>query len=130
MKFSEWNDSFSVGYPKIDEQHKVVFDIINDLYDSIMNATSSNIIEKIVEKMVDYTRYHFGEEEILFDQFEYEHKALHEIEHKKFVKKSEEFLASVGKNDNLLSIQVLNFLRDWWIKHILYHDKKYVNKLY
>lgn len=125
----EWNESLSTGYQHLDDEHKEIFEIINDLYNAIKKAELKTRIEGIVEKMVDYTETHFKDEEELFEKYDFEHKEDHILAHKRFVRKSKEFKRDVHNNTTIVAIQTLNFLRTWWRNHIVSMDQKYKGKL-
>ena len=60
MAFYEWQDSFSVGNKTMDEQHKKMIGILNQLHDAMSEGKPTNEIGLIVSEMVDYTKFHFG----------------------------------------------------------------------
>lgn len=128
-KLLEWNDNLSIGYEHLDNEHKQIFEIINELNEAIRSPGLSAKIESIVDRMIKYTETHFGEEEYLFEKYDYEHKEAHILTHKKFVRKSYEFKRDVQKNSTLVAIQTLSFLRTWWRNHIVHMDKRYAGKL-
>lgn len=124
-KLLEWNEELSTGYERFDEEHKEIFDIINDLYFAIKKMYVKYKIVEIVDKMVEYTETHFKDEEQEFVKNNYIDIDAHMFAHKKFVQKSKEFQRDVRANPNLVAIQTLNFLRTWWRQHILSMDRKY-----
>ncbi|MBN2891005.1 MAG: hemerythrin family protein [Bacteroidales bacterium] len=128
-KLLEWTESLSTGYESLDDEHKEIFELINELYRAIKSADLKDNIESIVDKMVEYTETHFKDEEELFEIYNYEFKENHKLAHKKFVRKSYEFKRDVSKNSTLVAIQTLNFLRTWWRNHIVSMDRMYMGKL-
>jgi len=62
MPIVEWDDAFSVGIEKIDEQHKKFFSIINRVYDTIQ-VVQNRRIGSILKDLQEYVMHHFLTEE-------------------------------------------------------------------
>ena len=125
MAFYEWKENFSVGISEMDEQHKKMVGILNRLYEAMKAGKASKELTSIVDEMIDYTKYHFGSEEKLMEKHNYAGLASQKDEHAAFVKKSLEFQDQITSGRLAVSIEVMNFLKDWWTNHILISDKKY-----
>jgi len=125
MPFMEWNDSFSVGVHKIDEQHKKLIAITADLYQAMSEGKSKEIMGTILQELVEYTKTHFRDEEALMEKVGYEELSLHKQEHGMFVDKAAGYLKEFIAGKPVVSIDLLEFLRDWLIGHIQGTDKKY-----
>ncbi len=125
MAFINWNDSLSVGVEKIDQEHKVLVGIINNLSDAMKQGKGKEVIGKTVDGLIDYTVDHFKNEEMYFNKFNYPKKTDHIKEHQSFVGKVSEFKEGFATGKLSLSIEVMNFLSDWLQKHIKTTDKKY-----
>ena len=125
--FVLWNESYSVGIEKIDTQHKKLIDILNQLYESFVDQTVGQKIEDVLLDLVDYTNYHFRTEEELFEEYNYPHKEKHIVEHVEFIQKIIDFNEDFKAGKSALSFQLMNFLRNWLIKHICGSDQAYVS---
>ena len=126
MLFS-WKDTYSCGIDSIDEQHKVIFQLINDIYDAIQNKKEDSIIKKVFIDLLQYANYHFSLEFDLFQLYKYTDEQKHIDEHKFFIRKIESMMIHdylTGK-DNLK--EALVFLVDWFTNHILKTDLEYCN---
>lgn len=122
-----WDDYYSVGYDLIDEQHKKLVDMINELYASFITGKAQEMAPKIVEEMVKYTDYHFKTEEKFFDKFGYPETENHKIIHKSFVAKVIEVQEGIKSKQVTVSYDIMNFLRKWLLEHILKEDKKFAS---
>jgi hemerythrin-like metal-binding protein len=69
--------------------------------------------------------YHFGTEEKYFRQFKFQDSEEHILEHNEFKKTVLHFQKQLEKNKAALTFEVINFLRNWLLKHIAVSDKKY-----
>jgi hemerythrin-like metal-binding protein len=125
MAVFEWKDNYSVGVKHIDEQHKKLIEMINNLLQAMIMGQGKSSIERIIESMADYTVSHFKTEEDLFDKYEYPETDTHKSKHEDFVKKVIEFKAKYEKGEQRLTVEVFEFLKDWLIQHIVGMDKNY-----
>lgn len=120
-----WNDSLSVKVLAIDQQHKKLVDMINELSDAMRSGKGRDVLSKIISGLILYTGTHFKTEEKYFDQFEYPEAEIHKKEHEAFVLKVLEFKKGFEKGDLNLTVEIMDFLSDWLQNHIKGSDKKY-----
>lgn len=125
MAIMQWDTSLSVGVAEMDAQHKKLIAMINDLDDAMRQGKGKDIVGKIINELIAYTRSHFATEEKYFAQFAYPETDAHKAEHVAFTKKVGEFKAGFDKGGLGLTIQVMTFLSDWLKNHIMVVDKKY-----
>ncbi len=125
MALFTWNDSYSVKVALCDQQHKKLFEIINQLADAMRVGKGNEIVSKTVGELLQYTRTHFQQEEALLKRANYPQLAPHQEQHKKFVADVEGLLKQTREGRAANSIQVLNLLRDWLVNHIQKTDKAY-----
>ena len=125
MAYIEWNSNISVNIMEIDNQHKKLIEVINELHDSMIKGKSKDILNGLLNDLTNYTVEHFGLEEYYMDKFNYINSSIHKKEHKDFIKKVAEYHNDLKNGKFLLSVQVMNFLKDWLINHIQGSDKKY-----
>ncbi len=124
--FIVWNDDLRLGIDVIDEQHKVLCNYINDLYRAMQNNASDKVLSDLLDALADYTVTHFKDEENIFGGSRYPDVAAHKEVHRKFVNKLVEFKQQLNSGSAVLSIKLLEFLKDWLIKHIMGTDRQYV----
>lgn len=115
MSFIVWKDDYSVGVEKIDQQHQYLFHLINKLYVAVKNGFEMDIFDKLF----DYAKEHFEEEEAIMLKNDYYDYKPHVKQHKYFVKKVESMLSMPKVEQDMLI-----FLRQWLTQHILQKDKK------
>jgi hemerythrin-like metal-binding protein len=121
----KWSDSFSVKHTGIDEQHKELIDIINDLvvYISEKDTDFSHLLE-LVTKLDNYISYHFEYEEALMAKYSYPEKSDHEVQHNSLRNKLKGLnIFNVGNTVDFYK-DLLAYLIDWLSKHIMLTDKK------
>ncbi|OHD55534.1 MAG: hemerythrin [Spirochaetes bacterium GWF1_51_8] len=127
MAFVAWNDSLSVSIAAIDDQHKKLIDIMNELHDAMKTGKGKDALTSVLEKMAGYTVEHFSFEENMLNENGYPGFNGHKFQHDEFVRKVNEFKKDFASGKALVSIDVLNFLRDWLIAHIADSDQQYAS---
>lgn len=121
-----WNDSFKIGIKSIDDQHKVLFELINKLYTTYGKSKSKTQLKQVLNDLLDYTIYHFGNEEDIFRRINYEGTDKHLVQHKKFIEKIHAFREEFNAGDVSVALDVVQFLQEWLVTHIQRTDKAYV----
>lgn len=126
MALIGWLPAYSVNIPPIDEQHKSLFDLLNQLHDEIVVKKADHaVIGHALEELIQYTKTHFELEEQFLQSMQYpdiaKHKAKHEALTRKVMKLQQEF--ATGKT--AMATEVMNFMLAWLTNHILRTDKRY-----
>ncbi len=125
----EWSDELSVNIVSIDNQHKILIGLINEVEHTITSKSNINITDNIFASLTSYIDYHFSKEEYYFELFDYPHKNEHLKEHVCFIIKIENFkenTTNVPTEIKLNEIVTLfEFLKKWIVEHIRDTDKKY-----
>ncbi len=120
-----WKESFSVGVRKIDEQHKKLIKIINKLIETNDTKVYSETIYDTITKMTKYADYHFQTEEQYMIEYDYPDYSAHKEQHRGFRKKTVAFAVDTMKSKETLPIEILLYLQNWLINHIITSDMKY-----
>lgn len=117
-----WNGALATGYPEIDEQHRKLIDLANRLNEAMQRGEARSEIGAVLEDLIKYTTFHFEFEENLMKKAGYPELFQHQQEHKKLVN---DVLARKARFDSgsALSSELLSFLRDWLVNHIMKTDK-------
>lgn len=121
----QWNDSFLINFREIDSQHKRLVDMINDLDDAMREGKGREVLAKIIDGMVAYTKTHFETEEKYLAELHYPGLGEQKREHAEFVKKISDFRNDFQAEKLGLSIRVMDFLSNWLTHHIKHLDKQY-----
>ena len=126
----KWTPRFSVSDETIDMQHQKLFSIMNDIIEAMKTSKADDraFISEILKRLLDYTEYHFREEEIKFNATKKKKKTEHIRAHKEFIKKVEEMISKKDKGiPSLNAIQISNLTYSWLSNHILNFDKTYTD---
>jgi len=125
MPLLSWNDSYSVGVKTIDQQHAVLFGMLNELHAAMMKGEAKNAVGPLLEKLVKYTLEHFAYEERMMQAANYPNFAAHRTRHADLTKQVSDFMVRYKRGDLSLNIELLQFLSNWLTKHIQHEDKLY-----
>jgi hemerythrin-like metal-binding protein len=124
-----WKNAYSVNIGIVDSQHKVLVDLINDLHQAMMARRGKEQMGKVLSELVQYTQGHFKAEEGILRSNQYPDLVNHQAEHNRFTQTIMDIQGKFQRNEVGLTIELMDFLKDWLIKHIMGVDKKYVPHL-
>ncbi|BES80559.1 bacteriohemerythrin [Pyrodictium abyssi] len=117
-----WGPEFSVYIRGVDNQHRYLVTVLNNLYISILAGEEKKVVDETLNSLVDYTKFHFRSEEKLFDKYGYPRAESHRRQHEGFVKKVAEFMEQYEAGEKQLTLSILHFLSEWVKNHILTSD--------
>ena len=120
-----WRNEYSVNIKEIDNQHKKLFNMANNLYEAIDSAKEKSVLRNALDFLISYTKFHFGAEEKLMEQYKYPGYKTQVKEHHYFVKEVIKLRNQFDKGKIEINIDVIEFFKDWIIDHILTEDRKY-----
>ncbi|HEY5762093.1 MAG TPA: bacteriohemerythrin [Rhodocyclaceae bacterium] len=129
MSLIRWTDKFAVNQSLIDDQHRYLFQLINDFHDAYMQRQTRQDVLILLNRLIDYAQRHFEDEERIMAEKAYPQLEAHQALH---VKLFEEIFALNEK----LADRALNptrdtiaFLKNWLTDHIMLHDLKFAEHL-
>lgn len=119
-----WHDSLATGIDEIDQQHRILVGMLEELRAAYCSKQDYTLLSKIILALSEYTEYHFGTEEKLMRQHNYPYITSHLAEHDEFHSRSVQFLFEFVEDKEELSTHVLHYLSDWLVRHIMGTDKR------
>jgi len=126
MALIVWDDSIKTGLWTVDTQHERWVGLINDLHEAMLAGKGKIILGQTFAGMTDYTRTHFADEEKLMSAHGYpryaEHKALHDV----CVARVLDLQRKAQAGETGVTIEVMNYLKNWLINHIKVTDQDFV----
>jgi hemerythrin-like metal-binding protein len=119
----QWDDDdLSVGIDVIDEHHRYLFNLTNDLYDVVANKLGAREVARILKALDQYAKVHFRAEERMMAHYGYAALNRQQSQHRHFEEKLCEFCAELHDNPLTAQFDILIYLRDWLIQHIVHED--------
>jgi hemerythrin len=117
---------FFTGIELIDAEHARLFEIANEAYQLMQDNYTPDkydYIINILNNLKDYAKQHFEDEEAYMESIQYKRLFTQKIEHQEFISKLEEMdLDSIDANQEKTILDLLNFLNEWLVQHILEKD--------
>jgi len=119
-----WDASLSIGIDVIDEHHRYLFDLTNDLFDVVQAKRGSREVARVLKSLDQYTQVHFRAEERMMAHYGYAEQNRQHDQHRAFEEKLDEFYAELHDSPLTAQFDVLIYLREWLIRHIRIEDAK------
>ncbi|MBI1890458.1 MAG: hemerythrin family protein [Burkholderiales bacterium] len=123
MPCFSWNDDLSVGNKFIDDDHRALIKLVNELHDAMSQGHGKDILGKTLDQLIHYTKAHFKREEDHMQRINYRGYPLHKQEHDKLIKEVQALKDKFNNGSSMLTVQVSSFLRDWLVNHIMKSDR-------
>ena len=127
-EFVPWKNVYSIGIQVVDEQHKHLLKLTNDLYRACSEDGGDVIVDRFkatAQAAVEYVEVHFSTEEKLMERTNYPDMAAHVLEHKNFVHQVLENVRDFENGKHYAPNAFVRFLKDWILEHIALVDKKF-----
>lgn len=126
MDFITWKDDYATGIYNIDQQHRYLVVLLNNIikFHNVGENSYSKLFY-ILNGLVSYAEDHFRDEEVLMQELRYpkyqDHKNEHEYLVQEIFKINENLLE---RNDEERTKRLLMFLQGWLLEHIIGLDKE------
>lgn len=124
----EMKEEYFTGIEQIDAEHRRLFEIAEEVYQLKQNeflVDKYDQIRSVLNELRDYTFTHFDHEEAYMQSIGYKRMFTQKVQHDAFRKKLEEMdIQSIDENEDGAIQDILTFLTDWLIHHILETDKQ------
>ena len=125
MQLLRWEDRFSVGIREFDQQHKILFEMINSLILARENDHNQAAIGNTLKQLIQYTIFHFTAEESTMEYFGFKGLEAHRIEHARLLEKVQQYQQAYEAGEEISIDEVLDFLASWLLDHTLGIDQEY-----
>jgi hemerythrin-like metal-binding protein len=120
-----WTNDFLIGVDEVDRQHRHLVDILNRLHDAMQTGGKSRDVLRVLDDLVNYTKYHFAAEERQMQTAGYPQLAEHRRKHEAMVAKVGEFATDALTGKATVTMRLMTFLKEWLARHILETDKEF-----
>ena len=124
MSLFQWKEDYLVGQPEIDTQHKKLFQLADQLHAAMTAGKGKDVLLKTLGDLIDYTKRHFAAEEKLMQKANYPEYPAHKVFHDKLTAQVVQFQTEFAAGKSSVTIQLLQFLKDWLQHHIGETDRK------
>jgi len=127
----DWSYEYSIGIPRIDEQHKFFFEAVHRLHRECLSGEGKDVVLETLVFLTNYAVGHFQAEEALMREHEYAHVQEHANLHAAFL---EEYSKLTKEFDELGPSQDLaertgEMVQGWLVDHIAKADMAYAKHI-
>lgn len=121
----QWKPAYSVKVVLLDNQHKKLFDLVNELHNAMSAGHGKDVAGDVLNRLIDYTVIHFKAEEALMEKHNYPGLQSHRSEHKALTDKVIAFKKEFEAGTSVVTPQLMMFLQQWLKNHIQGVDQRY-----
>ncbi|MDO9068334.1 MAG: hemerythrin family protein [Deltaproteobacteria bacterium] len=122
-KLLEWKDEYCIGDAVIDEEHRNLFILANEIFQIRNPEEALDKIRPLLYKLYDYMKYHFDHEEAFMAQIKFQGIVFHKIRHSEIIDEMNAIMKS-SHQISTLSEKLTEMMVKWVLKHILEEDFK------
>ena len=127
--FIEWTETLSVGDSAIDQQHKHLIHIINQLHEAMRNQTArthlGELLDQLIDQLIAYTHVHFSYEEGRLQTCGYPHLTAHQRLDAELLSQVHDLQNKFSQGKRTINMELMGFLKTWLTQHIQSEDKRY-----
>lgn len=124
-----WAQTMSVKNAEMDADHQRLVSLINELYEAMWQDQADTLIQKCLDSLKGYVRYHFQAEEKLMAECSFPGLKAHQALHGKFIEDLAAMEARWQDGDSEVSEQMMDMLQGWLVDHIMRIDMQYAGYL-
>ena len=129
MAYFQWGDDLAVGNELIDQDHRKLINLVNDLHTATRQGQGRAVVGKILVELLEYTADHFRREESHMERIRYAAVEAHKQEHTEILKKVLALEGQYAGGQVTVAAKVSALLREWLSIHIMQSDKAFANFL-
>lgn len=124
MAYLKWSDDLDTGIAVIDDQHRQIVRMINQLDDAQRDSSKAEV-GQVIGSLVDYTVSHFAFEEAMLEEAGYVFTKAHIRVHQVFIKRVETYRERFNQGEDITD-ELKGLLGRWLFSHIRNDDRNYV----
>jgi hemerythrin len=130
MPLTTWTATMSVGVEALDDDHRRLVSMLNELYDAIREGRGAAGLDRTLRGLLTYAQEHFAREERLFEATDYPGAWSHKAEHDAFVLQVRLFMQRLASGQtSLTAAETMKLLKEWLVFHIQGCDQLYTAHL-
>lgn len=124
MKDIAWSKILSVGFDEIDDDHRKLIGIFNELNRAASNREPADYLAATLEELINCTAWHFSHEERLMLKHRYDELEAHRQEHRELIEAARELQRQIMEAGTAATDDPIVYLERWLTGHILTTDQR------
>ncbi len=121
-----WRSEFSVGNAKIDEEHRELFALVEEIRRVSRNPEPAPGMCAALAKLITFMKGHFETEESLMTKQEYPQLHTHAKRHAILLCNLENLHSRCVTEQSYDGQEILGFIKSWILRHTLLADRQYI----
>ncbi|MEI6559562.1 MAG: bacteriohemerythrin [Rhodospirillaceae bacterium] len=117
----EWRSNLSVGVPSIDDEHRLLIGVLNQLIEARDTPTEYTIADRVLRDLFAYSDYHFEHEEELMATYDYPEMDSHLAQHTHFIGQLRRLDLGLSTGNAKVD-DLARFVMTWFVAHIMVAD--------
>ena len=124
MESLVWKDELSLGVDALDNDHKLLVNLVNEFYIAILSSGySAEVIVNRIYLLLRDTKEHFSREERWMRDAKYPEYSDHKMEHEDLIEEVNEMILGFIKYPTKNNAEKLyGHLSEWLVNHIITYD--------
>jgi hemerythrin-like metal-binding protein len=124
MSLLEWKPQYSVGIASMDDEHREMIDLINDVYEKLGSTPDSEAIESCLEEIFNTISLHFALEERIMRDNGYSEYEDHKDDHEDLLDEIRDLMDNFATDPDEGARQLKLRLSDWFGTHFASFDAR------
>ena len=129
MSLLEWKPEYSVGIASMDDEHREMIALINDVYAKLGRSPDADTIEGCLEEIFNAISLHFALEERIMREQGYDEYEDHKEDHEDLLDEIRDLMDKFVNNPTQGARMLEERLSDWFVKHFASFDARLHGKL-
>ena len=121
-----WSPEYETGIDIIDQQHKRMFDYLDEINHAIETSNDEEV-EQVIRELIDYSISHNAFEESLMEQAGYPMTEAHREVHNAFKVRAHSYAFQLSQGDDALRLarEIRTDIALWLVNHVRHEDRHY-----
>ncbi|TXT40318.1 MAG: hemerythrin [Comamonadaceae bacterium] len=124
MAYFEWGNDLVIDQGPIDEDHKYLVALVNELHTATSQGLGSQVVGEILKRLVSHTREHIQREEHIMALAKFPQLSGHQVGHIDFMNQLTQLQQKYQEGNLTVASQLSALLRDWLSIHIRRSDRE------
>lgn len=121
----QWSENLKIGIREIDEQHKALIAMVNELHQAIVARNAKDTARQILDRLADYPRTYFCDEEGLMQRSGYSALDSHRQQHEDLIRRVGELRDQFDTGNSKITFELMFILKTWLARHVNESDRRF-----
>jgi hemerythrin len=121
----QWSENLKIGIREIDEPHKALIAMVNELHQAIVARNAKDTARDILDRLADYPRTYFRDEEGLMQRSGYSALGSHREQHEDLIRRVSELREQFDTGNSKITFELMFILKAWLARHVNESDRRF-----